>query len=95
MKYLKYCIFVFLIGLVCFSFQTQTVKPQFFVIGRIDWYADRNQYETKFEVTVDKDRVQFQDRYTMLSWMNEKGYRAVSISFNTHRNCGYEVYIFE
>ena len=72
-----------------------SVKPQFFVVGWTDYDNELKAYTTKFYVTVGTEVTFFNDRQPMLTFMNSKGYTCVTMSFNTYRSQGPEIYIFE
>lgn len=76
------------------GFQEPIIKYQFFVYG-INNPKTGNTY---FDITLANEHVAFQDRHTMLSWMNEHDYRCVNMTFQVlpvNWSEIKEIYIFE
>lgn len=86
-------IIICMVGLL--GFQTKTTKNQFFVIGHVHFNTDTRIHETEFEVNIAGKVEYFSNRYDMLKYMNNNNYSAVSVAFNTYREHGTEIYIFE
>lgn len=88
--------FLMMIGLAILASSFQTSKPQqFFVEGYVAWNYNKQCNETLFNITIGYQKYYYTNRQDMIRGMNNLGFKAVSISFNTYRNEGYEIYIFQ
>lgn len=69
-----------------------SVRPQFFISGYVEDTTDPGAGLCGY---VDGQQRKFNSRYQMITFMNERGYRCVSMAFNTRYGVGQEYYIFE